>query len=121
MTYDGSDGDDIIVGADGDDVLDGKAGDDEIDGGEGDDTLTGDDGDDTFVFASEFGNDVVVDFEAGDIVEFRQVTAISSYADVLVNAADDGTDTTITVDADNSIVLENVLVSELSSDDFRFA
>ena len=81
-------------------------------------------GDDIFLFDPGFGKDITNDFAAGaateEIIEFRGVTSLASYADVLTNAADDGTDTTITLDTDNSIVLKNVVLSDLSSDDFRF-
>jgi len=125
VAYEGTDGNDVLVGADGDDILNGKDGDDEIDGGVGDDKLIGDTGDDTFVFNTNFGHDTITDFVAGassdDAVELRGISGFASYAAVLAAAADDGTDTTITIDANNTIVLQNVLVSELHSDDFRFA
>ncbi|MEP1207659.1 MAG: PA14 domain-containing protein [Rhizobiaceae bacterium] len=139
-------GDDYLHGGDGDDEIYGDAyakmrhnsvgGDDVIIGGAGDDFLVGDGyimldnsvgGDDTFVFNfndGNFGHDIIDDFEAGantnDVMEFEGVTGINSFADVLSMATDDGTDTTITVDNDNSIELRNVLTSELSADDFRF-
>lgn len=126
-------GDDVLNGGAGNDELYGDAektssgsqgGDDVLDGGSGDDILTGGSGDDTFVFAAGFGYDTITDFTAGaateDVIEFDAIAEFSSYADVLEHAVDDGTDTTITLDIDNSIVLTNVLVSELSVDDFRF-
>ena len=113
-----------LWGLGGDDDLDGGAGNDWIYGGAGNDTLTGGVGNDVFVFDPGFGEDIITDFAAGagteDIIAFRGAPNLTSYADVLNNAADDGTDTTITLDIDNSIVLNNVVVSDLSSDDFRF-
>ncbi|MCR9134388.1 MAG: hypothetical protein NXI27_00210 [Alphaproteobacteria bacterium] len=115
----------ILVGYGGNDTLVGGAGNDQLEGGSDDDHLTGGTGDDTFAYAADFGNDIITDFTAGaaseDVIEFNAVGGLASYADVLSKVADDGTDTTLTLDIDNSIVLKNVLVSELSTDDFRFA
>ena len=117
--------DNDIHGGAGNDTLLAYAGADTLNGGLGNDTLTGGAGDDTFIFAADFGNDAITDFTAGaasdDVIEFRGIAGLASYANVLANAADDGTDTTITLDANNTVVLQNVLVSELHSDDFRFA
>ena len=71
----GGRGDDAMYGEQGRDIMNGGAGDDEmyggedkdtINGGEGDDWLDGGPGDDTFVFEPGNGNDVIMDFEAGD-------------------------------------------------------
>ncbi|MEP3275317.1 MAG: calcium-binding protein, partial [Stappiaceae bacterium] len=80
--------------------------------------------DDTFIFVgSDFGHDTVTDFEAGtsdgDVVEF-DTNVFGAYADLLAAAADDGTDTTITIDADSSVVLKDVVIADLHQDDFRF-
>ena len=132
-------GDDVLNGGAGNDILygdtrtygdtmrfdNGLGGDDVLNGGLGNDTLTGNSGNDSFIFAADFGKDIITDFTAGaasdDVIEFRGIAGLASYANVLANAADDGTDTTITLDAENTVVLQNVLVSELHSDDFRFA
>ncbi|WP_299752710.1 putative Ig domain-containing protein [uncultured Tateyamaria sp.] len=124
MLY-GDEANNSLWGLDGNDSLDGGVGNDWIYGGAGNDTLTGGVGNDVFVFDPGFGEDIITDFVAGagteDIIAFRGAPNLSSsYADVLNSAADDGTDTTITLDTDNSIVLKNVVVSDLSSDDFRF-
>ncbi len=124
-TITGSSGADRIDGGAGDDRLDGGDGDDRLIGGAGDDVLSGGSGDDLFVFRTGFGRDTVTDFSAGedsdDVIEFDSITGVSTYAQVLARAADDGTHTTITIDADNSIVLQNVVVADLGADDFRFA
>ncbi len=123
-TLRGDEANNSLWGLGGNDSLHGGAGDDWMFGGAGNNTLTGGSGDDIFVFDPGFGEDVITDFAAGaateDAIAFRGVANLTSYADVLNNAADDGTDTTITLDTDNSIVLKNVVVSDLSSDDFRF-
>ena len=116
--------DNNIHGGAGNDTLLAYAGADTLNGGLGNDSLTGGADNDSFVFDADFGNDVITDFTAGaasdDVIEFRGIAGLASYANVLANAADNGTDTTITLDANNAVVLQNVLVSELHSDDFRF-
>ncbi len=123
-TLHGDEANNSLWGLGGNDSLDGAAGNDWMYGGGGNDTLTGGSGDDIFVFDPGFGEDIITDFAAGagteDIIAFRGAPNLTSYAEVLNKAADNGTDTTITLDTDNSIVLKNVVVSELSSDDFRF-
>ncbi len=133
-TITGTTGDNVLEGHAGDDRLNGGAGDDRLDGGDGgdrliggagDDVLSGGSGDDLFVFRAGFGRDTVTDFSAGedsdDVIEFGSITGVSTYAQVLARAADDGMDTTITIDNDNTILLQNVLVADLGADDFRFA
>ena len=117
-------GNDVLSGGDGDDWLYGDGYDLKNGATAGDDTLTGGLGDDLFGYANSIGNDVITDFTAGagteDVIEFYQVAGLSSYAELISKSSDDGIDTTITLDVDNTIVLQNVLVSELSSDDFVF-
>ncbi len=90
----------------------------------GADRLIGNEGNDTFVFAAANGNDEIKDFSAGagsdDVIELQGMSDFDTYAEVLAAAADDGTDTVITLDADNSITLEGVVVADLHQDDFRF-
>ena len=138
-------GNDVLEGGAGDDTLYGDAGfylednaqggDDVLNGGSGNDNLWGDGmltdlatgGDDTFVFDLDngsFGHDVIHDFEAGagsnDVLQFDLDIGFTEFADVIANAADDGTNTIITVDEDNSIVLKNVRVADLHADDMAF-
>ena len=58
--------------------------------------------------------------ETDDIIKFAGVGGLVSFADALANATDDRTDTTIVLDADNTVVLQNVLVAEPHSGDFLF-
>ncbi|WP_349359628.1 Ig-like domain-containing protein [Stappia sp.] len=118
----GTTGADMLAAGTGDDELDGLAGDDLLAGGAGSDVLTGGTGADIFQFKSlEAGHDVVTDFDvgAGDILEFESAT-FASFSEVMLAAQDDGTDTTIAIDADTSVRLDGVVVSALSSDDFSF-
>lgn len=59
-------GSDKIIGGNGADRLAGGGGADQIDGGSGNDVLVGNLGSDAFVFANDFGRDVVVDFTLAD-------------------------------------------------------
>jgi Ca2+-binding RTX toxin-like protein len=111
---DGGDGDDWLFGNSGDDVLNGDAGDDTIfgsvgndviRGGPGNDTLSGGMGADRFVFDSVGdGVDVITDFGTGDVLAIGN--ALSGFsagqeAD-FVRLVDDGTNTTVQVDADGA-------------------
>ncbi|THV19833.1 calcium-binding protein [Peteryoungia ipomoeae] len=125
-------GDNTIWGTSAANVIDGEAGADTLFGYEGDDTLlggTGADelsggiGDDTFVFRSNFGQDTVVDFQAGessvDAIEFQN-TLFSNFTEVLAASTQVGSDTLITYDVDNVVTLSNVALTSLHQDDFRF-
>ena len=85
-----------------------------ITGNDGNNIITGGVGTDTFVFKPGFGNDTITDFHPGeDIVQFDH-TDFADVASVMAHAADDGFgNTTITLDAGNSVVLQNVTVATL--------
>jgi Ca2+-binding RTX toxin-like protein len=90
-----------------------------IDGGAGNDLLTGGAGADTFVFRSNLGQDVITDFTTGsDILEFRDGIFVDVAA-ALGAATASGDDTLITIDADNSLLLKNVSLSNLQVGDFH--
>ncbi|MBY5646346.1 calcium-binding protein [Rhizobium leguminosarum] len=88
-----------------------------------DDVLVGTEADDTFVFRGSFGHDTIVDFSAGagsaDVIEV-ETDVFADFASVIAAAAQSGSDTLITHDGDNSIVLRNVALTNLHQDDFRF-
>ncbi|MCV6577012.1 MAG: hypothetical protein OIF58_14900 [Cohaesibacter sp.] len=115
-TITGDDGWNGLYGGEGDDVLNGKDGNDNIEGGEGDDV---------FIFAAGDDDDVIEDFSAGsgsdDVIELSGISGFDSFADVLAVASDQGADTFIRLDDDDSILLKDVSVSDLHQDDFRFA
>ena len=107
-TIDGKAGNDTIFGAEGNDKLI---------GGTGNDLLTGGAGDDIFIFNKGDGNDVITDFVAGgklDRLQFNGIDKIDSKQQV-------GNDTLIKYDGDDSILLKNVDVGDLTSTDFIFA
>jgi Ca2+-binding RTX toxin-like protein len=122
-TITGNDGDNILNGAWGNDILIGGAGNDTFRDDNGNETMYGGLGDDTFIFVDEFGNDVISDFAAGamseDVIEFDD-DVFADFAAVLAAAQQDGSDTVITADGNNSVTLSNVALSALHVDDFRF-
>jgi len=90
----------------------------------GNDIMTGAGGSDTFVFSGmNFGNDVITDFRAQgrshDTIQFSK-SAFSSFAAVLADAAQVGTDVVISHDAGNSVTLKDVSLSQLTKSDFHF-
>ncbi|MTH96094.1 glycerophosphodiester phosphodiesterase family protein [Roseibium sp. RKSG952] len=113
-------GNDILFGDAGNDILDGGTGDDRLTGGGDDDILTGGSGADSFVFlTSGSGSDVVTDFDAFDIVEFG-LDLFNSFTDVVASAFEVGADTLIEIDDSSCVLLQDVALSSLNSDDFLF-
>ncbi len=107
----------------GNDTIVGFSGNDTITGGQGNDLLTGAGGNDTFVFGPSFGSDRITDFSAGagvgDVIEI-DATLFADFAAILAGSSQVGSDTVITFDASNKITLQNVVMSNLVADDFRF-
>ncbi|MCZ6104429.1 calcium-binding protein, partial [Campylobacter ureolyticus] len=68
----GNEGDDTLKGYSDDDTIYGGEGDDILIGASGDDFLQGDSGDDTYVFAKNWGNDIINNFDktGKDTVKF---------------------------------------------------
>ena len=116
----GNDGNDTLNGNDGDDALLGGAGSDTLNGGAGNDRLTGGQDDDTFIFEDAFGDDILLDFDEGDLIDVSGLVGVSSINDL--EFTQDGNNTIITVngDADNSILLVSVDAASLDNDDFVF-
>ena len=114
----GNKGKDTLLGGEGDDHLDGGKGNDILDGGPGNDVLTGGEGHDTFVFGPASGNDVVTDFSHEDNIEFDGV--FQNFHDVQEASRQVGNDTVITIDANNSVTLQNTDLSSLHASDFVF-
>lgn len=132
----GGDGADTLFGNKNDDDVDGGKGADEIDGGDGNDTLdggsgggddqlTGGKGKNQFEFeANNFGDDQILDFDAGkaktDRISFDD-DVFADFASVKAAAEDnaDG-DVVITVDGDSSVTLVGVSEADLRAYDFIF-
>ncbi|SFK14078.1 Ca2+-binding protein, RTX toxin-related [Pseudovibrio ascidiaceicola] len=119
----GTNGDDVINGLGGDDIIDSVEGDNQISGGTGNDIITSGFGDDTIIFGENFGNDTLIDFHFGegsrDTIQFTD-GVFESFEDVMSAARQEGFNTVIQLDEDNSITLQYVDVSHLHADDFAF-
>ena len=113
-----------LVGTASNDDLQGDAGVNRIEGLAGDDTLAGLDGSDIFVFAANFGKDVISDFQATgashDVVEFSK-TVFDDFADVLAHASQQGQDVVIDAGGGNTLTLKNTSLTALDRTDFHFA
>lgn len=88
------------------------------------DVITAGEGSDIFVFTdTEIGNDVLTDFKAGanseDVIHFN-AARFMNFDEVIAAAQDNGVDTVISLDANNTVTLKDVVLSDLHSDDFRF-
>jgi serralysin len=108
---DGSFGHDILIGGNAGDVLIGGNG----------DTLTGGTGPDTFLFRPKFGIETVTNFNTqNDVIQFN-VALFTNFAAVMADTTQVGANTSIKFDANDSITLNNVAASSLSSSNFHFA
>lgn len=118
----GSSFNDHIYGLGGNDVISGRQGNDIITGGAGDDTMTGGSGKDTFRFQAGFGHDTLMDFRANgddDVIEFDH-NLFANFNAVHDHMTQNGSDTVITLDADNSITLHGVNMGQLTDLQFHF-
>lgn len=112
-------------------TLNGMGGADTIDGGEGNDVLNGGAGADTFVFealvrgkfspATNSGFDRITDFDRaeGDRIDLGGHKAATDFATLRAEASQFGSDTHLRLGVD-TIVLEDVSLSELRADLFLF-
>src|SRR5262249_35018520 len=94
-----------------------------LSGTSGNDVFIGKGHSDTFVFAANFGNDVIKDFNAigknHDTIQFNN-PALDNFANVLAHASQVGQDVVISAGAD-SLTLKNVKLSTLDNHDFHFS
>ena len=128
----GQDDNDTLIGGDGRDYLYGGKGNDLMSGGDGKDVIYADGGNDIlsggadgdrFVFKNAGGIRTITDFETGvrgetiDLSDF----SITGFSDLIGSAhTTKGGDTYITLDRDDGIIIEDVSVFQLSSNDFMF-
>jgi Ca2+-binding RTX toxin-like protein len=137
----GGEGEDTVEGGEGADELHGHEGNDLLDGGEGNDLLFGDEGsdrivlgsgddfalggldNDTFVIAAGMEGERIGDFTGGlgasDVIEFHGL-GISTFTELQTYMSEWEGSTYIDFDENNFIVLEGVIMSSLSQDDFVF-
>jgi serralysin len=99
---------------------------DTVTGTTGDDLIVGNGGSDTFVFADNFGNDTIKDFEANyavggrhDTVEFSK-SVFGDFASMQSHASQVGQDVVIS-SGNDSLTLKNASLSALDHYDFHFA
>ena len=122
-------GDDLLVGGDDHDEIFGGAGDDEIrggaafdeiGGGAGDDHLWGGEDGDRFFFEQGSGTDTIYDFAAGkegnDVLDF--ISLNTSESELQITQVEN--DTHITTHFGDTVILQNVVASDLNSGDFFF-
>ncbi len=128
-------GNDVLVGEDGNDSLFGQGGADWLYGGNGDDQLWpgagvngsfGGAGNDTFVFDVATSDlDVIYDgaFGAGanDRVVIFNAGSIDTFAELMGNAYQDGSDVVIAFGPTSGIYIKNHTIAQLAVDDFLFA
>lgn len=119
-------GDDAInrlVGNAGDVALEGRGGNDYLLGGASSDTMTGGKGQDVFVFEKgSFGNDVIMDFEAGAgrTGRIQQIgQGVGSFEELLSRAGDTGDGIILKLDGGN-IILSGLKLEQLHGGDFLF-
>jgi Ca2+-binding RTX toxin-like protein len=119
----GDEGNDIFQGGTGNELLYGGIGNDKLTGGAGNDSLDGGGGNDTFVFGLNFGRDTVVQFENSggtqDVMQFDHAT-FADFSAVESHMAQMGSNVVITLDANNSVVVQNISTDHLHADDFQF-
>jgi Ca2+-binding RTX toxin-like protein len=117
---DGGNGNDVMTVGNGNNSFSGGTGNDTLHVGTGNNFMTGGSGNDTFVFAANFGKDVVTDFGHGDHIEFDGV--FQSFQAVQAASHQVGADTVIyldaSMDADHSITLHGVTANSLQASDF---
>jgi Ca2+-binding RTX toxin-like protein len=117
----GLSGSDRLFGRNGDDQIDGGSGRDRIDGGLGNDILKGGANHDTFVFTSiKWGNDTIMDFRKGDVLQFSK-QMVSSFSDLLKYAHDENGSTVIDVGVEQTVTLTGISASTLATTDFTFS
>ena len=120
---DGGAGNDALSGVAGNDSLLGGTGNDRLDGGAGNDRMNGGTGDDRFVFAGNWGVDVVTDFTlagTGERIDLITAIGIVDFADLSAShMAQVGGNTVITAGI-NSLTLAGITMANLTAIDFLF-
>jgi len=102
----GNDLNTIVIGNANKNVVDGGAGNDELSGGGGNDTF----------FVS--GKDTIKDFFAGDQVNLQDFSSFTNFAKVKAAMSQVGSDTLLKLSASESVLFEDMSVSQFSSDMF---
>ena len=106
-----------------DNIVTGNTGNNVLTGGLGNDTLTGGGGNDVFVVRPGDGSDVVTDFGAkgvgADVLRIENY-GYASFDDIKSKIAQVGSNTVIRLSDTDTIILRNVVASDLSAANFQF-
>ena len=115
--------DTVLVGNNKRNAIVGLSSDNVIIGGKGNDTLTGGAGSDTFVFHQGDGRDVITDFTAKgtdhDIIQLDPAM-VADWSHLLAKTTQSGANVIISTSSSDRITLNNVALSSLTEDNFRF-
>lgn len=116
----GGDGNDNIFSGGGNDTVDGGAGADTLWGGGGNDSFIGGSGADLFVFEAGHGDDTITDFEVGtDTLQLSDTTTDFTDVQSVIDASTStGSGVRIDLGGGDTLVLQGVSLSDLSSVDF---
>ena len=112
----------VGTGNSGANTIVGNAGANYLNGGLGNDILTGNGGVDTFYWLGpSAGQDTITDFAPGVGEVINVATAqFANYAAIQAASTQVGNNVVITLDASNTLTLQNVLIGQLSSANFAF-
>jgi Ca2+-binding RTX toxin-like protein len=124
--------DNVITGSAEANVINGAFGKDTIIGGGGNDALTGGRDSDSFVFKTGFGHDVITDFAVDGVYspigpDHDVITwgdgLFTDLADMLKHSADTADGVVVTVNLNNSLLIQDTTTAELAAhpEDFHFA
>lgn len=119
------DGNDRLSGGGGKDQLFGQNGKDVLKGGEGKDVLKGGAGVDRFVFKTDWGADIVKDFDAKggvhDVLDLSGLRSVRNWSDLKSNHLErDGTDVVMDGKHGDVVILQGVSINDLDKGDFLF-
>ncbi|KQW19403.1 calcium-binding protein [Afipia sp. Root123D2] len=119
----GNDGNDTLTGGTGNDYLFGQNGNDWLAGGAGNDYLHGGNGNDAFVFAPDFGRDIVGQFHDGggteDVLKFDRAV-FADFEAVQSHMSQVGTSVVIAPDDHNSVEIQKANLAKFDAHDFWF-
>lgn len=113
-------GDDVVIGGGANDFLVGNLGNDTLRGGAGNDTVIGGAGTDRFVFFADAGNDTILDFAAGEVIDLKRLDV--AFADLTI--ANAGGVTTVGIDTDGDMLADMTITlangAAVGAGDFLF-
>ena len=119
----GSELGDQLLGDNGANRLDGGGGNDQLVGRGGDDVLIGGTGRDNFIFGAEFGDDEIIDFDAGsggDVLTLAGL-GVSSFSDLTSYYIESPAGTIFSFGSEETLLLANVALSTLDPSNFMFS